>query len=1163
MENRTLKTFPAAILPLIIFVPLLRAQVYSEAPIKLSDSNEVLTDMFYVKFKFPDVIEIPAGKIKGNEISGKYSKIKELFWRYCNSWNLSPNDMQFSKAIPQAREDDTLYFDATTCEIKKLPILSHVYVVEFTKPVEIEKIISQLKVFPEVEYAHGPVQWVDCAEIPNDPKFTDGGQWYLNTIQASDAWGITKGNSNIKIALIESGGTELTHSDLQAKVVGGDGSPGGVQTPHGTNVAGIAGAVTNNGIGIASLGWNISLLTYKPRNDDEYRTVLAQKIHDAVDEGANIINCSFRTIKGGFTDCNLNNKQTGSARYYYYNWDYDLVGEAISYALVHNVVVIASAGNNAPSIGEYDPCEPVPYPIYPGSYSGVIAVSGSQQDNNFVEGWNYGSHVGVNAPARTNANTGLWSTDLNNSYTNDGSKTSGTSFSAPLVSALAALIKSVNPSFTPSQIETILKNTADKVGQYPYTNGRNNYFGFGRINALGALLETLNILAGENKSINYWASGYNNNHTIERGYFGKLHEVFHSGGEIFYRRSSNNGLNWEITTRLSTGNGANEAPSIVAGVGSTDILCITWQRKLSNYQYEIYTRFSSDMGTTWLATSSPMNVIVSWYQSNENYGPGPTPVVSSYYRNGYEGIPSYLLVYAANDGLYFRTSNSFSSGWTASSIIPGSSGSNSKIWFPSLASYNNQGYRVNLIYDDRYYHVYSQVFNDNGTWSNRVIADWMGSYNRTSSIAIDNNNTMLGIWSGWNSTFSKYSIRFREGDAVNNTWSTYWKEWCISSNSSYFPSLSYYNKGGAYPNGRVVIYHTDNNNIYRQKYSGSYSGDWTQESITSNALFSNITHERSNTLTPKEIWTNQTYPYTIQFSSVSLPKGNALESISFRRAAVIADKSNNANLRIELSQPYIEYDDGEKIFIPFKVYDYGAQYNLTIADLFDHLQTEKINVPSNAVRVKFTLFISSSQPDTLSTGALNTNNNTNFKGINFEILVKDGSNQTQLSNFVLQTLTNNKGLHNFSKTFELNANAFRNKNIFFIPKVDINGPFRNEDLVFSLGNITISKEDQLFKDSILTIQSTKIPKDYSLGQNFPNPFNPHTVINFSLPKQSNVSLKIYNVLGKPVYTVFDSEPKSPGNYEVSFNADNLPSGVYFYTLISGNFIQTRKMILAK
>ena len=84
-----------------------------------------------------------------------------------------------------------------------------------------------------------------------------------------------------------------------------------------------------------------------------------------------------------------------------------------------------------------------------------------------------------------------------------------------------------------------------------------------------------------------------------------------------------------------------------------------------------------------------------------------------------------------------------------------------------------------------------------------------------------------------------------------------------------------------------------------------------------------------------------------------------------------------------------------------------------------------------------------------------------------------------------------------------------------------------------------------------------------MGQNFPNPFNPRTIINFSLPKESNVSLKIYDVLGKLVHTFFNSELKSAGNYEVSFNANELPSGVYFYTLTSGDFVQTRKMILAK
>ena len=78
-------------------------------------------------------------------------------------------------------------------------------------------------------YTHGPVQWVDCGVTPNDPKYTDGSQWYLNTIQAPNAWGITTGNPSIKIAIIEGGGVEQTHEDL---IVGGDGGGPSGPTPE-------------------------------------------------------------------------------------------------------------------------------------------------------------------------------------------------------------------------------------------------------------------------------------------------------------------------------------------------------------------------------------------------------------------------------------------------------------------------------------------------------------------------------------------------------------------------------------------------------------------------------------------------------------------------------------------------------------------------------------------------------------------------------------------------------------------------------------------------------------------------------------------------------------------------------------------------------------------
>jgi len=89
-----------------------------------------------------------------------------------------------------------------------------------------------------------------------------------------------------------------------------------------------------------------------------------------------------------------------------------------------------------------------------------------------------------------------------------------------------------------------------------------------------------------------------------------------------------------------------------------------------------------------------------------------------------------------------------------------------------------------------------------------------------------------------------------------------------------------------------------------------------------------------------------------------------------------------------------------------------------------------------------------------------------------------------------------------------------------------------------------------------------IPTDFTLSQNYPNPFNPGTAIEFSLPVNSNVTLTIYNLLGQVVTTLVN-EDKPAGAYSVEFNATNLPSGIYFYKLEAGTFIQTKKMVLLK
>jgi hypothetical protein len=85
---------------------------------------------------------------------------------------------------------------------------------------------------------------------------------------------------------------------------------------------------------------------------------------------------------------------------------------------------------------------------------------------------------------------------------------------------------------------------------------------------------------------------------------------------------------------------------------------------------------------------------------------------------------------------------------------------------------------------------------------------------------------------------------------------------------------------------------------------------------------------------------------------------------------------------------------------------------------------------------------------------------------------------------------------------------------------------------------------------------------YELKQNYPNPFNPSTIIKYEIPEQSFVTIKIYDILANEIATLVNEE-KPAGSYEVDWDASKLPSGIYFYSLSSGNFFSTKKMILLK
>jgi hypothetical protein len=129
----------------------------------------------------------------------------------------------------------------------------------------------------------------------------------------------------------------------------------------------------------------------------------------------------------------------------------------------------------------------------------------------------------------------------------------------------------------------------------------------------------------------------------------------------------------------------------------------------------------------------------------------------------------------------------------------------------------------------------------------------------------------------------------------------------------------------------------------------------------------------------------------------------------------------------------------------------------------------------------------------------------------------------------------------------------------------------DEDGVWSSGANTVNPTGGTTTPIVITSTDASLPVEentintvskFSLSQNYPNPFNPSTVINYQLPKEGHVTLKVYDIIGKEVATLVN-ETKEAGSYQITFNASKLSSGIYFYSLSAGSFLSVKKMMVLK
>lgn len=516
------------ILVIILLTGLLRvsAQKKEKSYFKLPStvtSTDFIAGSVWVKVKpaKKGFFQTSAGRIKGLEnINSKHPLMPEQLTQWAAS-SRGPRN-------PKSGIDISDYYQLT-----------------FPAGQNIEEVINKL-------YATGYFEIVEPEYIdrlflnPNDPNISS--QYYLDLINSFEAWDVTQGSDDVVIAIIDSGG-DLDHPDLASKLyvnqaefngtagvdddgngfiddiqgwdfIGadtlnaynpdfiGDNNPNitkGGAISHGTSVAGCAAAATNNGTGIAGVGFNTKIMFTKHSGDNQPEN------GTSVYSGYSGILYAAEVLYGQGKKAIINCSWGGT-------FSSQIAQDLITYVtLERNALVVAAAGN-----------ERSRNPIYPAGYDYVLSVAATDQQDKKASFSNSGQTVDISAPG-----VSIRTTSFNDSYTN----IDGTSFSSPIAAGAAALVWAHNPSFNAIQVGEQLRVTADE-SFYAVNTAFEKGLGKGRLDVKNALTLELPSIRASNPIL-----ANNQGLPLEPGQPGKL--IFNF---INYLKSSSSGTQVTISS---------------------------------------------------------------------------------------------------------------------------------------------------------------------------------------------------------------------------------------------------------------------------------------------------------------------------------------------------------------------------------------------------------------------------------------------------------------------------------------------------------------------------------------------------------------------------------------------------------------------------------------
>lgn len=411
-------------------------------------------------------------------------KIKPEYKHLCKSNAIEINSLQtllknysykIKQLFPNAYMPDSSYIFFPYCVD-----ISTIYELAFVDIYLIDGLTKKISQLPEVLYCHEK-DYPELLFTPNDPA--TGAQYYLYNVRAYEAWDIYKGDSTVVVGIVDTG-VELAHDDLWANIAynysdpidgvdndadgyvdnfrgwdmgNNDNSPEWSENllganPHGVFVAGMAAPTTNNGIGIAGVGFKTRFLPIKIIDSMGVLSRSYEGIVYAADHGCKIVNCSW-----------------GSPVPTEFGYD------VVRYATYNRgALIFAAAGNKGHTSNDI---------YYPAAYPEVVCVAATNQAD--IK-WNkscYGYHVDVAAPGEN-----VYSTYSNNGYTFGW----GTSYASPLAASVAALVHGYyQQKLNPFQLRAVLERTSDVVDTIAANVPYQNMMGKGRVNALNALSQNV------------------------------------------------------------------------------------------------------------------------------------------------------------------------------------------------------------------------------------------------------------------------------------------------------------------------------------------------------------------------------------------------------------------------------------------------------------------------------------------------------------------------------------------------------------------------------------------------------------------------------------------------------------------------------------------------